>query len=178
VEDLTGKEFGFLKVLHYVGGGRGLWKVKCKCGTIKEVDRYGLTSNHQKSCGKSECRRSAGNFVKLPNGVSARNKIVGRYKRLAKRRNLPFKLSIDFLDAVFSSPCHYCGVLPSMINTNPGGTFTFNGIDRKDPNKGYTKFNVVPCCKPCNWAKGLMPYEEFTAYLNKITSYRKNLYPV
>lgn len=53
--DLTGETFGRLTVLgksseqdnshHYK------WKVRCSCGTVKEVSAHGLTTGRTKSCG-------------------------------------------------------------------------------------------------------------------------------
>jgi hypothetical protein len=132
-----------------------------------------LINNRVKSCGSNECRKQAGAFHKLPFGTSAKNKIIGRYRRLAAKRNLEFDLTSEQLNKLFVGNCHYCGIEPSMINRNDGGEFTFNGIDRKTPELGYTKSNCVSCCKPCNWAKGLTSYKDFTTYLDRIASYRK-----
>ena len=48
----------------------------------------------------------------------------------------------------------------------------FNGIDRKDNNRGYCTDNVVPCCKACNRAKMSTPYDKFMLYLNRIANFR------
>ncbi|WP_146203669.1 hypothetical protein [Azospirillum sp. TSO5] len=42
----------------------------------------------------------------------------------------------------------------------------FNGIDRKDPLKGYTTENCVPCCFEINRAKSDMTIDEFTCLIN------------
>ncbi len=170
--DLSGEVFSFLTVIRR--NNDYTWEVVCRCGTHKKAATWELQQHRVKSCGSNECRKQAGSFHKLPDGVSARNKIIGRYKRLAEKRNLPFCLTIKQLDALFKGNCHYCGASPAQINTNDGGTYIFNGIDRKDPHNGYTKNNSVSCCKTCNWAKGLTPYSKFLDYLNQLVRFRVN----
>lgn len=61
--DLTGKQFGYLKVLerdtNYRGKGvRAHWFCECtKCGTIKSMSSSGLLDNNVQSCG---CQKSKG----------------------------------------------------------------------------------------------------------------------
>ena len=38
---------------------------------------------------------------------------------------------------------------------------SYNGIDRLDSSLGYTKDNIVTCCKICNYAKNKMKFEDF-----------------
>lgn len=49
--DLTGKHFGELEAIEYVGNRK--WRCKCSCGSIKDYNTYALTSGHTKSCGHS-----------------------------------------------------------------------------------------------------------------------------
>ncbi len=50
LNDLTRKQFGYLTVLGR-GTQKGKWKVRCVCGTEKEVFHSCLTSGQTKSCG-------------------------------------------------------------------------------------------------------------------------------
>ena len=52
-KDLTGKKFGKLTVIRFDcrKGTRYYWLCKCKCRTIRRVERSNLTSGHTKSCG-------------------------------------------------------------------------------------------------------------------------------
>lgn len=54
-KDLTGKQFGLLKVKKFSGksnsSGNAIWICECKCGNIVEVDSNNLTSSHTLSCG-------------------------------------------------------------------------------------------------------------------------------
>ena len=53
VKDLTGKKFGKLKVLSFVGirNGRAFWACECECQNQKTVAGRRLTSGNIKSCG-------------------------------------------------------------------------------------------------------------------------------
>lgn len=54
-------------------------------------------------------------------------------------------------------PCYICNYSASSV-----------GIDRKDPLKGYTPENSMPCCTPCNMMKKDMPYDAFIAHVQRI----------
>lgn len=49
LQDLTGKTFGELTALEYVGKRK--WLCRCSCGKVYSVNTYDLTSGHSKSCG-------------------------------------------------------------------------------------------------------------------------------
>lgn len=49
LKDLTGKTFGYIKVIEYVDNS--YWIGKCKCGNIKEFKSSSLISGASKSCG-------------------------------------------------------------------------------------------------------------------------------
>lgn len=52
-EDLTGRRFGKLVVLEYVGTNknrRSIWKCQCDCGIIKNISGYDLKMGKTKSC--------------------------------------------------------------------------------------------------------------------------------
>lgn len=48
------------------------------------------------------------------------------------------------------------------------GGYVYNGLDRRNNNKGYTHDNIVPCCKPCNYAKRDMNIEEFRNWVRRV----------
>lgn len=70
----------------------------------------------------------------------------------AKKRKIPWNLTLEEFASLRHLPCHYCGhALPE------GGS----GLDRKDCAGDYSLDNVVPCCFECNIAKGsIFSYEE------------------
>ena len=73
-----------------------------------------------------------------------------------------------------SMNCFYCGQLPSREKVTRGnnGSFVYNGIDRKDNNKGYSIDNVVSCCSICNRAKHTILFNEFIQWLECLIEYR------
>lgn len=54
-DNLIGKRFGRLEVISRVGYNREhhttVWKCKCDCGTIKDIEAMALQSGHTQSCG-------------------------------------------------------------------------------------------------------------------------------
>lgn len=88
----------------------------------------------------------------------------------AKRREIAMHLTDEFMVQMMELPCHYCGRPPQQVAvpaSRPGArvteTWLHNSIDRKDSDGDYTVDNVVPCCKYCQWAKNVKPYEVFVA---------------
>lgn len=51
-DDITGRRFGRLTVIRYVGGSK--WECVCDCGNTKSVDGFRLKSGKTQSCG---CKR-------------------------------------------------------------------------------------------------------------------------
>lgn len=86
------------------------------------------------------------------------------YRASAKRRDLSFELDIQGFWTLIDSPCHYCGISPA------------GGIDRIDNWSGYTDRdpeNVVPCCTICNRAKRDLEYEEFMAWIRRVSAHHR-----
>lgn len=53
-DDLTGKKYGMLTVLGYAGKdkhGASLWKCRCDCGTVKNLNGWPIKSGAIVSCG-------------------------------------------------------------------------------------------------------------------------------
>jgi len=69
----------------------------------------------------------------------------GVYKTSAKTKRLEFTITEEYFMIMVKEPCYYCGFLQEK---------GFNGIDRLDSSKFYTKDNCVSCCEMCNMMKG------------------------
>lgn len=154
--DMTGKRFGSLLVLHRIKKHdkfrRVLWHCRCDCG--KEVDRWGraLESSHG-SCGCKHVRRR-----KHPDEVRI-TRSMSQYASNARAKGYAFSLSRPVFKALLLAPCHYCGDVPA------------NGIDRKDNAEGYVTNNVLPCCTACNYLKKATPYAEFVAHIHRMSAH-------
>lgn len=167
VHDLTGRTFGRLTIIERLGtddSGAATWLVRCNCGEEKSIRGTSLTWALTESCG---CLQKE--VVSLPQGMSQRNIILRGYINNAKTRNLEWCLTDQQFDELTKGDCHYCGIPPSntVHKKRYVGSFTYNGIDRKDSAQGYTLGNVVSCCKFCQYAKLDWTYEEFLTYLRR-----------
>jgi hypothetical protein len=90
------------------------------------------------------------------------NRVFADQSRWAPKRGHEWHLSLEEFKAIVAQACHYCGVLPE------GRFVPFLGVDRKDNAVGYIMPNCVPCCHPCNMAKGKMGYDEFIALCRRV----------
>ncbi len=58
--------------------------------------------------------------------------------------------TVEEFKALTQGVCTYCDRPPTQIHRG----YLFNGIDRVNPDRGYSPENVVSCCKECNFIKG------------------------
>lgn len=174
IVDLVDKTFGRWTVLKYAG--KRHWLCVCACGNKGTI----LGSNLRD--GKSiQCRVCCpGAINKLPHGMAALNSIIGRYKANAAIRHLEWALARESAKALFDGDCFYCGSAPidtypsdaDVARTQINGAYTYNGIDRIDPELGYIEGNCVSCCKKCNYMKRDYSVEEFYAHIEKIIQHK------
>ena len=101
--------------------------------------------------------------LRLPDGEQSFNGLYRRYKSNASRKGRVFEFDKDSFRDITQQSCYYCGCDPYKISRDryDTGSYTFNGIDRYNNDKGYTLDNSVPCCEPCNRAKLMMTAEEY-----------------
>ncbi len=167
--DISGKKFGDLTALKVVNRGKyqgAMWLCKCDCG--KECLAMGghLRNGKRKSCGcRSESRIHE-------TGI---NRIFSNYKRKSRLRELEFSISRDKFEKLILSNCHYCGREPHQILKRLKSKklqIQYNGIDRFNPNEGYTNENCVSCCYYCNHAKADLTFVQWLSHLKKIITYQ------
>lgn len=93
-----------------------------------------------------------------------------RYIRMCARRNVYWELTVEQFHKLTSQNCKYCSRPPMQVYSN----YTYNGIDRLNPKRGYILDNCVPCCKECNWIKGdrLTP-DEMMVVGEALSTYRQ-----
>lgn len=112
----------------------------------------------------------SGRLNKLGFGEASFNRVFSRYKQSAKERNISFEINKeDFLEFT-QQKCYYCGKEPETLSKNKcnNGDFVYNGLDRVDSSLGYTKENVVTCCKQCNFSKGKTHQNEFVEWIKSV----------
>lgn len=179
--ELTGQKFNRLTIIefsHMDKWGTTCWLCKCDCGNEKIVQSGNLRRGKIKSCGCLRSEQAIENIKKvrdrrLPKGIAARNQAINTHKQNAKSGGLEQALTDEQIIALHKENCHYCGAPPSneystKYNT---GSYTYNGIDRVDNDKGYFIDNVVSCCDFCNKAKRNMPIDEFLDHIKRIHSH-------
>lgn len=178
VKNLSGKVYGRLHVLELVPErkhGGSVWKCLCECGNIAEVKGGSLQSGTTKSCGCLQQERKAifRTMKTLKYGLATFRRVLRNYENGAKDRNIAFEISEEELWNITQQPCFYCGVEPKQVsyNENKKDSFTYNGIDRYDNDKGYISGNCVPCCRTCNRAKLDLSVDDFYAWIGRIISH-------
>lgn len=166
--------------LHKIEGTQR-WLMRCACGTEKVVEWRNYRSGRSLSCGcyrREVASALAGTYNAKPPGESARNHLILVYKRGAEKRGYSYDLTVEEFTELTSSPCHYCGALPSTIidrsKYGTNGTYVYNGIDRKNPNLGYTPDNCVTACKTCNYAKRSLSYVDFIKWIDSVVKYQSS----
>ena len=169
LKDLTGKKLGRLIVIRreYPNkNGHPRWLCKCDCGKDKIAGGKSLKQGSTRSCG---CLRK--DRLRLDSGLANMRRRMRSYKYNAtKQRNLEWNLTEEQFENITQKDCYYCGAKPNNVAKNPiyFGTYTYNGIDRVDNNKGYTIDNVVPCCYICNQAKHNLTLQDFQDWIKKV----------
>ncbi len=166
--DLKGQTFGRLVVLQQFGRARNgsiMWECFCECGNVHWVNSGNLRSGHTRSCG---CLHL--DTVRLSRGEAAFNGLFYHRKKDAKYRSIKWKLTKQEFRRITKQNCFYCGVKPyaEASGTRINGNYRYNGVDRIDSTKGYTKDNVVPCCKQCNHAKSDYSKQEFLDWIENV----------
>lgn len=157
-----------IKFSHIGPHYRSYFLFKCDCGNKKILLGSAVVSGNTKSCGcfsleVKQGRRISENHCEI-------TAIILSYKRHAKSRGFIFKLDREFVTSLVSADCHYCGIGPSnfMKTKNSIIGLAFNGIDRIDSNKDYSKQNVVACCRMCNNAKSNHSTEVFIRWIKRV----------
>jgi hypothetical protein len=172
-ESLVGKQVGFVTIIadHSSSPERrgGSVLCRCVCGIEKVIVVDLFRQEAVNSCG---CRSGI-----LPPGHAARNIILARYKKMARVRGKEWELADKEAIRMFEANCHYCGAPPANVQGNGSygrwnGEWTYNGIDRKDNDKGYFPDNVVTSCANCNRAKNAQGYAQFITWVERLTQYR------
>lgn len=164
--------------------GRSYYNCACSCGNNTLISRSELQAGKTKSCGCLRRSLPTANF-KLEAGEASYRCLYQRCKRGAKIRGIPFDLSTDRHRALIKDKCNHCGKPPIPFNcynykvqanmtteSAKDAWVLVNGIDRLDPNLGYTEANCVPCCTPCNYGKLDYTQQEYIAHCRKVVAFQ------
>lgn len=163
-----GDKFGRLTMIkfdhqrNHDGHYRNYYLFKCDCGNTKVIHGSAVVSGNTKSCGclSKEIKKTK----RVSKNHSEITAIILGYKRHAVDRNIKWELTRQQVENIISKNCYYCGCKPSNRKRTKNSLdkgLLYSGIDRLDSKVDYTKENVVPCCKICNYAKSNMTLKEF-----------------
>lgn len=93
-------------------------------------------------------------------------------KKQAKYKQIPFNLTADYLMNLWNNQNELCfySKIPMVSHGRDFGWQRWDSpsIDRKDPDKGYVKENVVWCCFGINSFKGRFNEFQFKDIIQKI----------
>jgi hypothetical protein len=183
--DIIGIKFGNLTPIKYLYSSDIVDKKKdhyyectCTCGNNIIIKRRNLRKLEVLSCGclRRQRYKEWVEEEKL-NGEYYRNLnyIYTHNKSNAKLRELSFSIDKDIHSKLILDNCHYCGNPPSnkYKPKHIHKDMLYNGLDRKDSNKGYEIDNIVTCCIICNRAKMDMSYEDFIDYIKKLSLFNR-----
>lgn len=82
-----------------------------------------------------------------------------KYEFHARKRGIPFNLTVADFETFAGSECFYCGERLLKVR-----------LDRQDNSSGYRMGNVVPCCKSCNYGKHVLSFTDFVAMCVRVTA--------
>lgn len=142
------------------------WKMKCSCGKMV------LRTLSQVKSGCKHCGDKVHFNYKTDHETLLTyyyNHCKNRFRSGKRVKN--FDLDYAFLAEALFKPCFYCGGDVSnkyKSYRKTGGTLLYNGLDRIDSHLGYTKDNVVTCCRRCNIMKMQYSKDEFIAHIKRL----------
>ncbi len=183
LKDLRGHTFGIWKVLAQAPrrDNKTRWLCECMvCGAQRSKRSTTLRISEYTRCdGRHLDRIPAPSPLRKASGYAAGTERYNSYKAQARGRGFDFGLTREQFGIIVQQDCHYCGAPPSQTvkRRHFYGTFTCNGIDRKDSQQGYALDNCVPCCGTCNVMKMEMPYEAFLAHIAQIHTLHHEVSP-
>lgn len=173
--DLIGQRFSDLVVIEFVGNNRHgsrRWKCKCDCGNTIIKRSHDIVSGRTNSCG---CKTADHRALSSSRPYTAFNHVYSEYRQGAKKRDLEWKLDKELFKKLTKKDCYYCGQKPSKVYSpvsKYAPSYTYNGVDRLDSEKGYVPENCVPCCNFCNIAKGAMDEKFFIENILRVGKFQ------
>lgn len=160
-KDLTDKTFTRLTFIEQVEPGKGgrkraLWE--CSCGDSIVASVYDVKSGNTKSCGCLQ-RETIGALNKthgLSNGNSHEYTLLMQAKTRAKRQGVPFEIEVS--DIIIPSHCPILGI-PLYRGTEVSCSNSPT-VDKRVPERGYTKENILVISMKANRIKNNSTPEE------------------
>lgn len=172
--DITGKRFGKLVAVEYVGkrNHSSYWLCQCDCGNTKEIKQAYLHCGDVKSCRCSWSKRGKDN--RYWNGYED---ISGTYfknvRQSAKLREIAFDITKEEIWNQYlkqGRKCFFSGQDIHFESSNTDILKQTASVDRLDSFSPYIKDNIVICHKHINNMKYKLSYERFLFLCDKISN--------
>ena len=184
LKNLTGQEFGIWKVLEQAPrrDNKTRWLCECTvCGARRSKRSTTLRASQYAECdGRHLEKIRTPSPLKKASGHAAATERYAHYRGQAQQRGFAFTLSREAFMHITQEPCHYCAAPPSntFSRRHFNGAFVYNGLDRKDSQRGYEEENCLPCCSTCNVMKQDLPYEAFLGHIAQILIIHPGVVPL
>lgn len=112
--------------------------------------------------------------------LGLRNYLYKTNERNAIGRKRTFNLSFEEFNSLIAKNCYYCNEPPKIASDKTIITrgdrnqlpIYYNGIDRLNPEIGYSVENCVACCSICNYMKHVQQEHAFLSQIEKIYNFR------
>jgi hypothetical protein len=175
---VEGKVFSKLTVIRWIVISEptakkrsGRWLCQCECTNEVTVWASSLVLGHVKSCGCGRFGPRDGIAV----DEAGLTRVIRKYERGARDRDLAWELTRDDVRRLISSDCQYCGSVPATSSRQWRGgdaKFVYNGIDRIDNSGPYRLGNVLTACQPCNMAKRDRSFGDWAEWSARFAAYQ------
>lgn len=174
--DIKGKRFNKLTVIefsHLNKTKHAVWKCLCDCGKETYGESRYLVNGKKKSCGCEQYPIGKNNLQWKGCGELSGSRFHKMMKE-AKKRNLCFEVSIEYLWDLFEKQNRRCALSnEELIFSSKNKSFDGNAsLDRIDSTKGYTKDNVHWVHKDVNTMKWDLPLNRFLELVSKINNHK------
>lgn len=173
-KSLINQKKHLLKIIEiYFVNKRKMAKCVCDCGNLINIRYDSLTKTL--SCG---CLKGSSMKRKLINEKDYKkykiNKtIYADIKKTAKRRNIEFNLSIDYLWELFIKQNKKCSLSGLDLQFSNLSTYKTASLDRIDSSKGYIEGNVQWVHKDINRMKSFLYQDNFIELCLLVSSYQQ-----
>lgn len=179
-KDLTGQKFNMLLVLRKSDKKTNkniFWICQCDCGKIIEIQTSSVKNKNSHSCVCYK-RAKCGDNHKNWDGIGELSRtFYHNIKNLAKRREIIFSVSIEYLWELYllqDKKCVYTGdeLIFPLKSIDSGSRNRTASLDRIDSTKGYIEGNVQWVHKDINMMK--QGYNEiyFIGLCDKVSKYK------
>ena len=184
-----GKSWLNKKIGHYTVIGEGIpqkyksqssktetWKVKCDCGTIKDISKWHIVYGNVSGC--EHCIKDRICFDTCKNWNSEAKSVTGMYfgkiKAAANKRKIPFNITREEMDEIFQKQNKKCIYTNMELYFESHGKKGNASLDRINSLLGYTKENVQWVHKKVNIIKWDLEHKDFINFCKLVTENYNN----